>query len=178
MELKKIADTNTFELAVRIFTAFYVAIYGLAKPLQFSGEASIYENMSLSELSGMQLMWAFFGYTLTYPIIIGIMQLTAAIMLLFERTKLIAALLLTPIFLNIILLDILYEVNKGALLNAIVFQLIFIFIIVQQRKKLITVFSNLMLDKVEFNTKKERVFKFILASILGVILFFSYQYVI
>lgn len=176
MNRRNLFNFSTLELAIRIFTAFFVSIYGLAKPLQFSGGASVNEHVPLSELSGMQLMWAFFGYTLTYPILIGIIQFAGSVMLVFERTKLIASLLLTPVFMNIILLDILYDVNKGALFNAVIFQMVFIFIIVQQRKKVAQMVSTLMLDNFKFENKGERILKFVIASILGAILFFTYQF--
>ncbi len=96
-------------------------------------------------------------------------------MLLFRRTKLLGAVLLTPVFINIILLDILYKINQGALLNAIVFQSVFILIFIQQRKKIIRVFKTLLLDDNSTITQKQKWIKFALATLIAIGMFFGYQ---
>lgn len=81
--------------------------------------------IAISEATNDEIMWTFFGTTREYPLIIGSVQIIGAVLLIFQRTKIIGAILLTPVFINIILLDILYEIDRGALLNAILFQLVF-----------------------------------------------------
>lgn len=98
-------------------------IYGIAKPLQF-GE--INGLTPLSELTGQQLMWAFYGYSKAYPVIIGIFEITGAISLLFNRTRIFGCLLLSTILFNIILQDYIYEIS--ALFTAIYYQVL-IFVI-------------------------------------------------
>ena len=172
MKPPKLISLSTAELIIRIFTALFVAIYGLAKPLQFVTEQRL--DTPVSELTGMQLMWAFFGYTLAYPIAIGLIQVIGAVLLVFERTKLWAALLLTPVFLNIIFLDILYDVNEGALFNAVLFQMVFFYIIFKERVKVINCFTSLLLSPIAFKNLKSRFLRFIIAAFVAVILFLVY----
>jgi len=177
MKRSHLFNFSTLELSVRIFTAFFVSVYGMAKPFQFSGGLSV-RDVAISKLNGMELMWAFFGYSLAYPVVIGLIQVTGAILLVFERTKLIAALLLTPVFLNIIFLDVVFEVHQGALINAIVFQIVFLYIIWQHRSKVALLIQHLTIQNIAFNTTKERLVKFIIASVIGAFLFFGYSYLL
>ncbi|MDN3692134.1 hypothetical protein QWZ06_07605 [Chryseobacterium tructae] len=59
-------------------------IYGLSKPFQF---ASVENTQVMNKLSGQQLMWAFYGYSKLYPIIIGFFEVTGALLILFNRTR-------------------------------------------------------------------------------------------
>lgn len=176
MKTRNLINFSTLELAIRIFTALFIAIYGLAKPFQFAGDVII--DTPVNELSGMQLMWVFFGYSLSYPVFIGLIQVTGAGLLIFERTKLIGALVLTPVFLNIIFLDIVFEVLLGALINAIVFQLVLCYIIWQQRKKVSTALKSLYITPIKFKAKEGSFLRFLAAFILAIILFYVYQYLI
>ncbi len=159
------------DLSIRIWTAFFVFIYGAGKAVQFKGAALL--DIPMNEASPFQIMWAFFGATQAYPYTIGFLQIIGATMLVFQRTKLLGALLLTPIFLNIIFLDILYEIPAGALLNALVFQGVFLYIIIRERSQLVEAFHHLLLDK-KTGQNKEKVAFFIAAAIFAAILFFVY----
>lgn len=172
-EFKKILRIDILELALRIWTAFFIFIYGIAKWKQFEGAKLI--DISIKDATEFQMMWAFFGTTKIYPLIVGSIQITGAILLLFRRTKLLGAVLLTPVFINIIILDILYKINEGALLNAVVFQSVLIFIFIQQRQKIIQIFNTLILAEDNYLSQKMRVTRFIMATIIAMIMFFGYQ---
>lgn len=133
-ELKKYFTYEVLELALRIWAAFYVFIYGIGKWTQFEGAKSM--SRLIKDASNSEIMWAFFGTTREYPIIIGLLQIIGAVLLVFQRTKIIGALLLTPIFINIILLDIFYKIHRGALLNAMLFQFVFFLVIFNERKQI------------------------------------------
>lgn len=105
--------------AIIFVVSISMFIYGIAKPLQF-GE--INGLTPLSELTGQQLMWAFYGYSKAYPVIIGIFEITGAISLLFNRTRIFGCLLLSTILFNIILQDYIYEIS--ALYTAIYYQIL------------------------------------------------------
>ncbi len=173
MNLKKIFSYSLFELAIRIWTSFFLIIYGIGKLNQFEGAKQM--EVYISEASGAQMMWAFFGTTLIYPLIIGSIQIIGAVLLIFNKTKLLSALILSPLFLNIIILDILYGIDSGALLNAIIYQSVFVFIIIQQREKIIVVFKTLLLDNRPIISINPRALKFIIALIIAILLFFGFQ---
>lgn len=170
MEFKKRFALDISESALRIWTSFYILIYGIGKIMQFEGSKLL--EVSIKDASKFDIMWAFFGTTREYPIIIGSLQIIGAILLVFRKTKLFGALLLTPIFLNIIVLDILYTIPFGALLNALIYQSIFIFIIIQQRKRITKTFRILIIENEKTISIGISVGKFILATTFAIILFF------
>ena len=176
MKLKKKFVLDILENAIRIWTSFFILVYGIAKIMQFEGSKLV--DVCIKDASKFEIMWAFFGTTREYPIIIGSLQIIGAILLVFRKTKLLGALLLTPIFLNIILLDILYDIPFGALLNAVIYQCVFLFVIIQQRKRITQTFKILMIENEETMSIGPSVGKFILATILAILLFFLFQIMI
>lgn len=124
-----------YEKSLRIFAAPFIFIYGIVKPWQFES-AFAANNTPVNELDGMSLMWAFFGYSLTVPIFIGVVECTGALLLLFERTKLLGALALLPVLTNIVLFDLVYEVLPFATMNGIIYLAIILFVLFDQRQKL------------------------------------------
>lgn len=161
------------ERTLRYFVAFFIFVYGAAKPLQFRNNNG-FPNKLVNELTGMELMWSFFGYTQALPIIIGILQVTGAIFLLFHRTKIIGILLLIPIMTNIVLFDIFYEVKTGATVNAIIF-LIILFILLLFEKNRISKVIRIISAKKEKDPK--RILFFFVNAVLAATLFFIYTYV-
>ena len=113
-------------------------VYGIVKPFQFM-EINDSVNNHLSE--GHKLMWNFYSYTKTYPIIIGVFEIIGAIGLLFNRTRIFACLLLTTILVNIILQDYFYEIS--ALNSSIFYQILIFIILLIDRKKVVEIFSKL-----------------------------------
>lgn len=105
-------------------------IYGLGKPLQFQNfKDSAHGNLS----EGHKLMWHFYSYSLTYPLIIGIFEIAGGFFLLFNRTRIFGCILLTIILSNIIIQDYIYEIK--ALGSAIYYQiLIFVLLIFDHQK--------------------------------------------
>lgn len=124
---------------MRLFVGFSMGIYGIAKTTQFDDPAAI--TTAVKDLSGMRLMWAFYGYSKPYIMIVGGLEILGGLMLMFNRTKLIACLLLTVILGNIILQDIYYGVNQGALWSAIFYQLFILFILIGERERLTKLFQ-------------------------------------
>lgn len=169
MEKKNLLSFATLELGLRMWTACFVIIYGAAKISQFEGAAL--SETPINQAGRAELMWAFFGVTSFYPLFVGIVQISGALLLLFQKTKLVGALLLFPIFLNIMLLDYLYYIHRGALINAVLYFSVCVLILVQQRKKLAQLF--LSSHKI---TREEYVVKLILAGTLALLLFFANLY--
>ena len=126
---------KNFELAARIYVCLFMLAYGGGKFLQFKGATQIAK--SVSELTGQQLMWAFFGYSQILPVFIGILQIIGGLLLLSDKTKLFGVAILFPILTNIILMDLVYHVNQGALFNAIFYFIILLFVLFFEKEKLI-----------------------------------------
>lgn len=110
-------------------------LYGIGKPLQFVANA--YAQKRVGELTGMELMWAFYGYSKPFIIIVGLLEITGGLLLLFKKTRIVGCLMLSTILINVILQDIFYGVNQGALIAALFYQTLIGFILFLNREKLI-----------------------------------------
>ena len=108
------------DLALRWHVCISLSVYGGAKWVQFAYGADI--DTPAKDLSDMELMWAFYGRSQAYASIIGVLEIAAGILLLFQRTKLLGVLLGTTILVNVILQDVFYNVLSGALLAALFYQ--------------------------------------------------------
>jgi hypothetical protein len=108
-------------VASRYVAAFLLLTYGLAKltGAQFTVLESELDK-PLREVSGFWLTWYYFGYSPIYGTIVAVAQIAGAVALLGRRTALVGALLLLPLVGNIILINIFYAIDVGALLVAIV----------------------------------------------------------
>ncbi|MCF1713279.1 DoxX family protein [Flavihumibacter sp. RY-1] len=134
------------ENACSYIVVFAMVTYGFGKTVQFNGATNI--PKPVSELTGMQLMWAFYGYSKPFVYTIGVLEIIGGILLLLKRTRLIGCLLVSTILINIILQDIFYDVNMGALRAAIFYQAMILFIFYFNRIKIIATW-NILTKKVD-----------------------------
>ena len=125
---------KAIEWSLVIFVSFYMATYGAAKYVQFDTIKNY--NGKVSEMSGHQIMWAFYGYTVAYPLIIGFFEVLGAACLLFYRTRIFGAILF-----NIILQDYFYEIL--ALGSAIFFQLSIFIILYINKQRVLALAKNM-----------------------------------
>lgn len=137
---------NLLYWTIILIVSISMLIYGLGKPLQFSE----YRITNLKKMSGHDLMWSFYGYSILLPIIIGIFEVTGAILILFNRTRVFGCFLLSTILINIIIQDYIFEIH--ALGNAIYYQFLIITILCFDFRKLKKIISELFkIDKKEFS---------------------------
>jgi hypothetical protein len=96
----------------RYFLAMDMIMFALQKifHLQFAIPMARLDD-PFSSLSGEDLIWAFYGKFYAFTLIIASLQITSAVLLLFNRTRLFAIILLLPILLNIFLLDWFYDLG-------------------------------------------------------------------
>lgn len=155
------------ELALAISVAASMLLYGIGKPTQFNN--SIFLQKKVADLTGMELMWTFYGYTKTYPIIIGVFEIIGGLLLVINKTRIIGALILTAILLNVILQNVFYEVNEGALKAAIIYQLLIVFIFYCKRKLLLaTVTFYLQQIKMTTRTFKKQTLLVVIGIVTAV----------
>ena len=104
----------------RYAAAALLLLYGFAK-LNGSQFTSLESDLDtpMREVSGLALTWYYFGYSAVYGAILALVQIVGAIGLMVRRTALIAALVLFPVVGNIILIDVFYAIELGALLMAL-----------------------------------------------------------
>lgn len=160
------------EWALVFATALSMFAYGIGKYWQFGIGREMDIQKTVSELSGMELMWAFYGYSDAYPIILGLLEILGAFLLLIPRTRLIGVLLLSTILVNIIIQDIIYGVLWGALFSACVYQGMLLLICWFRREQVKTAFAALT-QKSPAQQHRPFIFHlllFFLAFILAIIL--------
>ncbi|MCB0461149.1 MAG: hypothetical protein KDC81_00450 [Flavobacteriaceae bacterium] len=138
--MKKIG-TGLLDTVLATYVMLSMALYGVGKLMQFKG--SLIET-PINKASGMELMWAFYGYSTEFPIIIGILEITGGVLLFFQKTRLLGCLLLTFILVNILIQDIIYQVHSGAILSAAIYQTIVVYFMYKGRKTLKAAYLKLI----------------------------------
>jgi hypothetical protein len=71
---------------------------------------------------------------------IGCLQITGALALLFRKTRLLGIFILMPIIVNIVCMDLFYEIGEGITITAIFLTLGLIYLLFQDRELLINLF--------------------------------------
>ena len=118
----------------RYFLATVILMYAIAKILgtQFSSPPSIWDK-SIGELSGFQLTWFFYGYSFWYGVFIASSQIIAAFLLFFKKTTRLGIVLYLSIMINILAVDIAYEIN-GAIGMAVLLTAVALFVFLSEYK--------------------------------------------
>lgn len=142
--------------------------YGVGKWVQFNGAAEI--DLKISEMTGMQLMWAFYGYSRPFGLILGVLEITGGVLMLFRRTRLLGCFFVSTILVNVILQDIFYDVNVGALRAAILYQSLILIILFMNKDILIEIGKKLIEVKMNIGSWKSKFYVFLCSVVLFVIL--------
>jgi hypothetical protein len=142
MNFDKKDKLEIFENAISWIIVLAMFIYGGAKIVQFDGAAEI--DKTVSELTGMELMWAFYGYSKSFAITLGIFEIIGGILILIKRTRIIGCLFTSTILVNVIFQDIYFGVHLGALKAAILYQLLILIILWLNKEKLIRSIKTLL----------------------------------
>ncbi|MBL7827174.1 MAG: hypothetical protein JNJ57_11115 [Saprospiraceae bacterium] len=135
------------ELTARWYVFAMLNLYAIGKITggQFYRKGHLPEAITqktVDQLSGFELAWTFFGYSKFYIVFIGLAQLIGAVMLLWDRTKLLGAVLLLGILLNIIVVD--FEFGVGdAIVSAIFYFSLLLLIVGLNWKQVQTVWAQL-----------------------------------
>lgn len=130
---------HMIELALRWHVAISMFVYGIAKTVQFDATAE--NDAPVNSLTGQQLMWAFYGYSLTYAKFLGVVEMAGAVLLLFRRTTLLGCLVVTTVLVNVIVQDLVYGVLEGALRAAIIYQVLTIVVLLLNWQQVMNVWK-------------------------------------
>ena len=116
---------------VRYWLAASICTYGFAKILKAQFYQSISANDSLVQsLSGFDLTWNYFGHSYALSVIIAIFQIGGSVLLLFRRTTLLGAVILLPVILNILLINLFYQIGALPFLYSILYTLGLVYLLV------------------------------------------------
>lgn len=158
------------EWSMVIFVSLNLSAYGFGKVVQFGEPAD--SKTLLSELKPMQLMWAFYGHSKAYAIIIGIFEVGGSLLLFFPRSRIMGGFLLTGILTNIILQDYFYEVHVGAFISALFYQLLIVNILILNKEIIINGLKSLQVRKV-FAFENNKLVSVLIIVILIIIIYFT-----
>lgn len=140
---------QVFERVCRYYVFVFLCLYGFGKIAggQFYRKGALPEaiaDIPLSQASAFEIAWTFMGYSFAYILFIGVSQLIGAFLLLFNKTKLLGTAILIPIMLNIIVFDIIFLDQKGALVNATLYFLMLLYILYANKQRVIQAFHALI----------------------------------
>lgn len=147
---------------MRIYLFLTMSVYGWGKVAgnQFFIRGHVPEliaRKTLLEATAHDIAWVFFGYSPAFLWFIGLSQALSAILLLFEKTRLIGVAMLIPILVNVIVVDICYGVSPGPLMSAIIYLMMVAAIIYFNREtvgEILRAFMNIKVPVPEVATKK------------------------
>jgi uncharacterized membrane protein len=142
MHFNKRDKVEIFENAISWIVVFAMFVYGGAKLIQFQGAAEL--EKSVSEMTGMEMMWAFYGYSQSFAITLGILEILGGVLILIKKTRILGCLLTSTILVNVIIQDIYFEVHLGALKAAILYQLLILIIFWLNRRKVLQALKILL----------------------------------
>ena len=168
MVLTKKDKIEIFENAISWIVVIAMFIYGGGKLIQFDGAAEI--DKTISEMTGMELMWAFYGYSKSFAITLGVFELIGGFLILIKRTRMIGCLFTSTILVNVIFQDIYFGVHLGALKAAILYQLLIFIILLLNKEKIITSTKTLLRSDKTEQTKNKFFVKILIA--IGIFILF------
>ncbi|SFC88233.1 hypothetical protein SAMN04487907_11127 [Zunongwangia mangrovi] len=166
MKLNEEDRIEIFENSISWIVVLAMFIYGFGKILQFEGASEV--DKTVAELNGMELMWAFYGYSKSFAITLGIFEAVGGLLILIKRTRIIGCLFTSTILINVILQDIFFEIHLGALKAAIFYQVLILIILWLRREKIIEIIRILINSKKVEQSKSKYFIKFIIAFVIFV----------
>lgn len=174
--MKNINFKHSMELAARIYVWFILSSYGLGKIVggQFHRRGKLPEDVAiqtLADATAYDLAWSFMGYSQAYIVFIGASQIIGAFSLLFNRTKFIGIIILIPILLNIIVFDIIFLPDYGALASASIYFTLLILVLLLNKKKFFDILKRIV--QVSPNEAKLKGLKTVLFVIIIISIFFG-----
>jgi hypothetical protein len=101
---------------VRYLLGLAMFPYAITKILKIQFAVSgfaVTQARTIESLTGKQLTWAFLGYSGTFQILLGFLELIPALLLLFRRTTLLGAILMLPVTVSVFLINYSFELWNG-----------------------------------------------------------------
>ncbi len=168
-------------LICRYYIAFQMFIYAFAKILksQFDLGLSYLGDTTINSFNGFMLTWNYYGYSRTYGLIIAATQIIAALLLLFRKTERIGVILFLSFMINILLVDIFYDI-QGALSIAIKLSVMGVFLLISDWSGIKSYFLKFKIKTPLFPSilpEKFRKLYWIKFLIIGGMIFYGYNYI-
>jgi hypothetical protein len=126
---------------LRYFSATMLYAYGISKLA--GGQFTLHSEVAqrpIGSLDGLTLTWFYYGYSPIYRWILGLTQLAGASLLLFRKSALLGAAILTPVMANILLINIFYSIAVGAEAMATIILASMLLLLWQEHNALLNIF--------------------------------------
>lgn len=122
------------EISIRIYVSVFMFLYGFAKIIgyQFYTLRTIPNEVNLTpigQISNFELAWVFMGRSYGFLITLGLIEITGALLLLINKTKIIGVIALIPVLIGVIIFDFFFLNEYAALFNAILYLMLIIMIL-------------------------------------------------
>ena len=182
--MKRFDFKEILEITCRLYVFFFLTAYGVGKVIgaQFYTPASMPEGLDLiplGQVSDFDLAWVFMGRSYGYMLFIGLAEVLGAILLLSNKTKLIGTLVLIPIMVNVIVFDIFFLDEYGALAGATLYLLMLIAILFINKEKMIAIFNDLInIKKTSKTSSKEKIYKYLIVAAIIILIFIGDQLIV
>lgn len=140
---------KTFWIGViRYAIALDLSMFGFQKifHLQFITPLGMLDE-PFSSFSSQWLTWSYFGHSYGFACVIAGSQIVGSLLLVFNRTRLLGAIALMPVLLNIIFIDYFYELDFGVLVHAVILWIGAVYILLLDYDRLVEFFLKYESDE-------------------------------
>ena len=172
------------ELVCRLYVFFFLTTYGIGKIVggQFYTTDRMPDGLNLipiGQVSDFDLAWIFMGRSFGYILFIGLAEIIGAILLLSNKTKVIGTLILIPIMVNIIVFDIFFLDEYGALAGASLYLVMLLTILYINKEKMHAIFNTLIKYEPSPKTSlKGTLYKYLIILAIIALIFVADQIVV
>jgi hypothetical protein len=117
-----------------LFTRYYVILVALSYGIiKLFGQQMLFPNLHqmvtpLGDILPMRLSWFFIGYSGPYQFFSGAMEVLAALLLLYRRTISLGVLVATGVFINVMMLNLSYDIPVKIFSMQMVFTCLFLLV--------------------------------------------------
>ncbi|MDX6746033.1 hypothetical protein SHK09_04455 [Polaribacter sp. PL03] len=169
-------------LICKYYIAYYMFSYAFAKILntQFSFGPVWEADSNISNFDGFMLTWYYYGYSRTYVLIIAGCQILAGLLILFRKTERIGIVLLLSFMVNIVLVNIFYDIAFDAMIMSITLTLMGLFLLISDWSGFSKYFlRNKMKNETSFDVfqNEYRKYFWIPFILIPVLLYIRYDYI-
>lgn len=142
-QVNTIIYVSWLSVLLRYWIAFLLLDFGFQKIFEFNFNYSYHIDDSLvSSLTGPELTWKYYGFSYGLSVIVAFFQIIGRVFLLFRRTLLLGVLILLPVVLNIVLMNIFYNIGPITLFTSILITLGLVTLFLQHKVEVIRFFNQ------------------------------------
>jgi hypothetical protein len=169
---------KAIELAARWYVFVFLNIYGTGKIHggQFYRHGHLPPDVAhttLGEAGPFELAWTFMGYSFAYILFIGLAEIVGAWLLLWERTKLLGVAILLPVMVNVLVFDVIFLDQYGALASATIYTTLLFVILAFNAERVRQAFQALTAQSGQKTPRARAKLVFAALALIGILFAFD-----